>query len=71
MPLDTISTSSISGNTLNVTANSASRINANSVNFSNTSSVRVSVVQGPSGTANVSFSSSGVSLGVVIALSGD
>lgn len=70
MPLDTIATTSISGNTLSVTANSASTINANSINFSNTSTVRVNVTQGPVGTANVSFSTP-LSLGMIIALSGD
>lgn len=70
MPLDTIATTSISGNTLSVTANSASTINANTINFSNTSSVRVNVTQGPTGVANVSFSTS-LSLGMIIALSGD
>jgi hypothetical protein len=70
MPLDTIATASISGNTLSVTANSASKINANSVNFSNTSSVRVNVDQGPTGVANVSFSTS-LPFGIIIALSGD
>jgi hypothetical protein len=72
MALDKIPASQISGSSIiGVTANSASTINANTINFINTSSVRVSVVQGPSGTANVSFRSPGVSLGMVIALSGD
>jgi hypothetical protein len=72
MALDKIPAAQIDGPSLiDVSANSAATINANTINFVNTSSVRVSVIQGPSGTANVSFSSSGVSLGMVIALSGD
>jgi len=72
MALDKIPAAQIDGPSLiDVSANSAATINAYTINFVNTSSVRVSVIQGPSGTANVSFSSSGVSLGMVIALSGD
>jgi cation transport ATPase len=70
MPLDTISTSMITGNTVNVTANSGSLVSANAINFSNTSSVKVSVAQGATGIANISFTST-VSLGMLIALSGD
>jgi hypothetical protein len=72
MPLSKIPASQIDGPSLiDVSANSAATVNANTINFINTSSVTVSVVQGPSGTANVSFSSEGVSLGMVIALGGD
>jgi hypothetical protein len=72
MALDKIPASQIDGpSRIDISANSAATINANTINFINTSSVRVSVVQGPSGTANVSFSSPGVSLGMIIALSGD
>ena len=70
MPLDTILTSSITGNTVNVTANSASLVSANVINFSNSDSVRVNVAQGPTGIVNVSFSTS-MSIGMIIALSGD
>lgn len=70
MPLDKISTAYISGNTVSVTANSASTISANVINFSNTSSVRVSVEQGATGIANVSFTST-ATLGMIIALGGD
>jgi hypothetical protein len=70
MPLDTISASMISGNTVTATANSGSAINANTVNFLNTSSVRVTVEQGATGVANVSFTST-ATLGMIIALGGD
>lgn len=70
MPLDRLPGSQISGNTVNVAANSASAISANTINFSNTSSVRVSVTQGATGIANVSFTST-ATLGMIIALGGD
>jgi len=72
MAIDKLPTSQISGNTLAVTANSGSSISASNINFSNTSTVSVSVEQGPTGTANVSFTSSGpgISLAKVIALGG-
>ena len=70
MPLDKISAASITGNTVSVTANGASSISANAINFSNTSSVRVSVAQGATGIANVSFTST-ATLGMIIALGGD
>lgn len=60
----------ISGNTVTATANSGSAINANTVNFLNTSSVRVTVEQGATGVANVSFTST-ATLGMIIALGGD
>lgn len=71
MPLDTILASTISGNTLAVTANNGSSIAASNVNFNNTSSISVSVTQGPTGTANVSLSAPSVrSIAVTIALGG-
>lgn len=70
MPLDRLPGSQISGNTVSLTANSASSITANVINFSNTSSVRVSVEQGATGIANVSFTST-ATLGMIIALGGD
>lgn len=70
MPLDKISTSSVTGNTVFVTANSASSVNANTINFSNTSSIRVTVAQSETGIANVSFTTT-ATLGMIIALSGD
>lgn len=70
MPLDRLPGSQISGNTVSVTANSASSITANAINFSNTSSVRVAVEQGATGIANVSFTTT-ATIGMIIALSGD
>lgn len=71
MALDTIPISSISGNTVVVKANNATNINASNINFNNTSSVTVSVAQGPTGTANVSLSVPGIrSLAFTIALGG-
>jgi hypothetical protein len=71
MALDKIPASQISGSSIiGVTANSASTINANSVNFLNTQSISVTVEQGASGIANVSFNAK-LSLGMIIALSGD
>ena len=70
MPLDTISSSSISGNTVSARANSGTAITANSLNFVNTSSVRVSVSQGSTGNANVSFTTT-ATIGLIIALGGD
>lgn len=70
MPLDTIPGSSISGNTVSIRANSESTIAANSVNFVNTSSVRVTVSQGSTGNANVSFTTT-ATIGLIIALGGD
>ena len=68
MALDKIPGTQISGNTLIVTANSGSSINASNVNFNNTSTVSVSVQQGPTGTANVSFNAR--SLATIIGLGG-
>lgn len=59
-----------SPNVITVTANSASTVNANGVNFINSSSVSVSVTPGIGGKANISFSAP-VTLGMVIAMSGD
>lgn len=71
MPLDKLPTSQISGNTFTVTANSGSSIGANNINFSNTSTVTVSVTQGPAGTANVALTGVGrVSLALAVALGG-
>lgn len=75
MALDKILASSIvnpseTSNVITVTANSASTVNANGVNFINSSSVSVSVQPGINGKANVSFTAP-VSIGLVIALSGD
>jgi len=71
MALDKIPSTSISGsNVISVTANSSSTVNVNSVNFINTSSIKVTVEQGAFGVANVSFTSP-VSLGMVIALGGE
>ena len=69
MALDKVPTTQISGNTLIATANSGSSINASNVNFNNTSSISVSVQQGATGTANVSFSTAH-SLAFTIALGG-
>lgn len=72
MALSKIPAAQIDGPSLiEVTANSAATINANTINFVNTSSVRVIVDQGPSGVANISFSSQSASLGMIIALGGD
>jgi hypothetical protein len=72
MPLSKIPASQIDGPSLiDVSANSAATINANTINFINTSSITVSVVQGPSGVANISFSSLKNTLGMIIALGGD
>jgi hypothetical protein len=71
MPLDAIPTSLITGNTVTVTANSGSSIGASNVNFNNSSTVFVSTQQGPTGTANVSFSVPSIrSLAFTIALGG-
>ena len=71
MALDTIPIASITGNTIIVRANSASSVNTSNVNFNNTSTVSVSVQQGPTGTANVSFSVPSIrSLAFTIALGG-
>lgn len=75
MALDKILGTSIanpseSSNVITVTANSASTVNANGVNFINSSSVSVSVQPGTGGKANVSFNAP-VTLGLLIALSGD
>lgn len=71
MALDKIPASQISGSSIiGVTADSASTINANSINFLNTQSISVTVEQGASGVANVSFDAK-LSLGMIIALSGD
>ena len=71
MALDTIPTSSISGNTVVVKANNATNINASNINFNNTSTVSVSVTQGPTGTANVALSiPTAHSLAFTIALGG-
>ena len=71
MALDGIPSSSITGNTIAVTANSGSSISASNVNFNNTSTVFVSTQQGPTGTANVSFSVPSIrSLAFTIALGG-
>ena len=68
MALDKIPGTQISGNTLIATANSGSSINASNINFNNTSTVSVSVQQGPTGTANVSFNAR--SLATIIGLGG-
>jgi len=68
MALDKIPVTQISGNTLTATVNSGSSITASNVNFNNTSTVSVSVQQGPTGTANVSFNAH--SLAFTIALGG-
>ena len=71
MPIDTLPASSlnVSAIVIGVTANAASTVNANTINFNNTTTVTVNVQQGPSGVANVSFSSEGrVSLGLLMAL---
>lgn len=75
MPLDKILASSLvnpseTSNVITVTANSASTVNANGVNFINSSSVSVSVQPGTGGKANISFTAP-VTIGMVIALSGD
>ena len=73
MPLDTITANSFDSTaiTIAVNANNASTINANTVNFNNSTTVTVSVLPGPSGVANVSFSSQGrVSLGLLFAIGG-
>lgn len=70
MALDKILGTSVSGNTVLVTANSASTINANSINFLNTSTVTVTVEQGATSVANVSFRTT-ASIGLIIALGGD
>lgn len=72
MPLSKIPASQIDGPSLiDVSANNAGTINVNTINFINTSSMTVSVVQGPSGVANISFNSLSASLGMIIALGGD
>ena len=73
MPIDTITANSFAANavTIAVNANNASTINANTINFNNSATVTVNVTAGPSGVANVSFSSQGrVSLGLLMALGG-
>jgi len=75
MPLDKILGTSIeaasnSPNVVIVTANSASTVNTNTLNFINSTSVKVSVESGSSGRANISFNQP-VTLGLLIALSGD
>jgi hypothetical protein len=57
-------------NVIMVTANTGSMVNTNTVNFINSSSVKVTVEEGSNGRANVSFTAP-VSLGLLIALSGD
>jgi len=59
-----------SSNVITVTADSGSTVNANGINFMNSSSVSVSVTPGTGGKANISFSAP-VTLGMVIAMSGD
>ena len=71
MALDKIPAAQISGaSIIGVTADSGSTINANGINFLNTQSISVTVEQGASGVANVSFDAK-LSLGMIIALSGD
>jgi len=75
MALDKILGTSIANpsetsNVITVTANSASIVNANGINFINSSSISVTVQPGVNGKANVSFSAP-VTLGLVIALGGD
>lgn len=75
MPLDKILGTSIanpseSSNVIRVTADSASTVNANAINFMNSSSVSVTVEPGIDGAANVSFRAP-VTIGLIIALSGD
>ena len=72
MPLSKIPASQIDGPSLiDVSANNAGTINVNTINFINTSSMTVSVVQGPSGVANISCNPLSASLGMIIALGGD
>ena len=73
--VDKIGGGSLGANVITVTANTGSIINANSINFNNTSTATISVAQGAggdaNGVANVSISAPGrVSLGLVLALGG-
>lgn len=73
--VDRISGGSLGANVITLTANTGSIINANSINFNNTSTTTISVDQGAggasNGVANVSISAPGrISLGLVLALGG-
>lgn len=74
MPIDKFpSTGGLDSNVISITANTGSLINANSVNFNNTSTITVAVGQGAtSNIANVSFTAQTrvTSLGIVLALGG-
>ena len=74
MPIDKFpSTGGLDSNVISITANTGSLINANGINFNNTSTVTVVVAQGPtSNIANVSLTAQSrvTSLGIVLALGG-